>query len=159
MEEKIVVSKKILEKIIDTNNEILNLLQKDDDFEIQKNINTKKEDERKKEEHIKNFGETFEIKGINIDTSKLPLLKYILCEFGEDLYMPSEKSKRIKEKRIELGNELRESFTEEQKGKFEKYLVLESRQTEELEEQLFMYGFIMAQELYIEGNKNNRLQE
>ncbi len=164
MEERILVSKKVFEEIINTNNELLNLLQKYDDIEIQEYKNIKSEDMEKKEEYIKNFEKTFEIKYMNIDTSKLPLLKYILREFGEDLYMPSEKSKKIREKRKILGNKLRESFTEEQKEKFEKYVYLESQETEELEEQLFMYGFIMAQELYIEGNsnknkKNSRLLE
>lgn len=104
-------------------------------------------DSIKKENCIKTFGEIFEIDNIEIDTTKLPLLKYILREFGEDLYTPSEKNEKLKNEKEKLKREFETILTKEQYEKFIKYWELENKSTEELEEQLFMYGFIMAKEL------------
>lgn len=105
------------------------------------------EDNIKKENCVKSFGEIFEIKNIKIDISKLPLLKYIIREFGEDLYIPSEKNEKLKNEKEKLKREFETILTKEQYEKFIKYWELENKSTEELEEQLFMYGFIMAKEL------------
>ena len=149
MEEKIIISKKLLEEITKNNEELLNLLQKynEGDFEKYQDINLKIEDSIKKENCIRTFGEIFEIDNIEINTTKLPLLKYILREFGEDLYTPSEKNKKLKEEKAKLQKEFETILTKEQYEKFIKYWELENKSTEELEEQLFMYGFIMAKEL------------
>lgn len=149
MKEKIEISKELLEEITKTNEEILNLLQKAnaEDYEKYKDINLKIEDNTKKENCVKRFGEIFEIKNIDIDISKLPLLKYILREFGEDLYIPSEKNEKLKNEKAKLQKEFETILTKEQYEKFIKYWELENKATEELEEQLFMYGFIMAKEL------------
>ncbi len=105
------------------------------------------EDNIKKENCVKRFGEIFEIKNINIDVTKLPLLKYIIREFGEDLYTPSEKNEKLRNEKAKLQKEFETILTKEQYEKFIKYWELENKATEELEEQLFMYGFIMAKEL------------
>lgn len=149
MEEKIIISKKLLEEITKNNEELLNLLQKynEGDFEKYQDINLKIEDSIKKESCIRTFGEIFKIDNIEIDTTKLPLLKYILREFGEDLYTPSEKNEKLKEEKEKLKKEFEMILTKEQYEKFIKYWELENKSTEELEEQLFMYGFIMAKEL------------
>lgn len=149
MEEKITISKKLLEEITKTNEEILNLLQKAnvEDLEKYQDINLKIEDNIKKENCVKRFGEIFEIKNIDIDVTKLPLLKYIIREFGEDLYTPSEKNEKLKKEKAKLQEEFEKTLTREQYEKFIKYWELENKATEELEEQLFMYGYIMAKEL------------
>ena len=85
----------------------------------------------------------------------MPLLKYIIREFGEDLYEPSERNKVIRNEKKKVGDTLIASLTEEQYKKFVQYWDLENEMKEELEEQLFMYGFIMSQELYIEGKIEN----
>ena len=112
-----------------------------------------KKDEIKKQKYIKGFGEIFEIENIKIDTTKMPLLKYIVREFGEELYNPSDENKRLNREKMKLFAELEKTFTEEQTREFMKYWELENKSMEELEEQLFMYGFIMAQEL--ENERNN----
>ena len=85
----------------------------------------------------------------------MPLLKYIIREFGEDLYEPSERNKVIRNEKKKVGDTLIASLTEEQYKKFVQYWDLENEMKEESEEQLFMYGFIMSQELYIEGKIEN----
>lgn len=163
MEEKITISKKLLEEITKTNEEILNLLQKAnvEDLEKYQDINLKIEDNIKKENCVKRFGEIFEIKNIDIDISKLPLLKYIIREFGEDLYTPSEKNEKLKKEKTKLQKEFETILTKEQYEKFIKYWELENKATEELEEQLFMYGFIMAkqQDKEVQDVINNGLLE
>ncbi len=161
MEEKIVISKTVLKDLINYNNEVLDLLKKVDNVNIDKykNINEKLEDIIRKESCINGFGEIFEIKNIKIDIEKLPLLKFILREFGEDLYTPSKVNEELRKKKIKLGEELEGTFTEEQKEKFIEYWDLENQIEEELESQLFMYGFIMAQELKneVESTRINKL--
>lgn len=163
MKEKIQISKELLEEITKTNEEILNLLQKAnvEDLEKYQDINLKIEDNIKKENCVKRFGEIFEIKNIDIDISKLPLLKYILREFGEDLYTPSEKNEKLKNEKAKLQKEFETILTKEQYEKFIKYWELENKATEELEEQLFMYGFIMAkqQDKEVQNVINNGLLE
>ncbi len=163
MKEKIQISKELLEEITKTNEEILNLLQKAnvEDLEKYQDINLKIEDNIKKENCVKRFGEIFEIKNIDIDISKLPLLKYILREFGEDLYTPSEKNEKLKNEKTKLQKEFETILTKEQYEKFIKYWELENKATEELEEQLFMYGFIMAkqQDKEVQDVINNGLLE
>ena len=157
MEEKILVNKKLLNQLISFNKEILEKLKSYNNIDSKKyeNINMVLEDNIRKEEYINNFGKTFEIKNIKIDTSRLPLLKYIIREFGEDLYEPSERNKVIRNEKKKVGDTLIASLTEEQYKKFVQYWDLENEMKEELEEQLFMYGFIMSQELYIEGKIEN----
>ena len=157
MEEKILVNKKLLNQLISFNKEILEKLKSYNNIDSKKyeNINMVLEDNIRKEEYINNFGKTFEIKNIKIDTSRLPLLKYIVREFGEDLYKPSERNKEIRNEKKKAGDRLIASLTEEQYKNFVQYWDLENEMKEESEEQLFMYGFIMSQELYIEGKIEN----
>lgn len=110
-------------------------------------------DTKKKEQYINKFKEVFEIKDIKFDISQMPLLKYLMDKFGEDLYVMSDESIKLLKRKNKVFEELEESLTEEQKEKLEEYWDLESRISYEMEEQLFMYGFILAQEL--ENEKNN----
>ena len=98
MEEKILFNKKLLNQLISFNKEILEKLKSYNNVDSKKyeNINIELEDNIRKEEYINNFAKTFEIKNIKIDTNRLPLLKYIICEFGEELYKPSERNKVIR---------------------------------------------------------------
>lgn len=161
LEEKILIDKQTLQNIMNCNSEILELLKSKDNMNIDKykNINEKLEDITRKESCINRFGEIFEIKNIKIDIEKLPLLKFILREFGEDLYTPSKANEELRKEKIKLGNELEKTFTDEQKNKFIKYWELENQIAEELEGQLFMYGFIMAQELKneVKNTKTDKL--
>ena len=161
LEEKILIDKQTLQDIMNCNSEILELLKSKDNMNIDKykNINDKLEDIIRKESCINRFGEIFEIKNIKIDIEELPLLKFILREFGEDLYTPSKANEELRKEKIKLGNELEKTFTFEQKNKFIKYWELENQIAEELEGQLFMYGVIMAQELKneVENTKTDKL--
>lgn len=149
MEEKVLIKKNLLEKIIEQNIEILGVLKENENIDINKyeKINYKIEDVIKKENNIQHFKNIFEIPNIKINTDRLPLLKYIFREFGEDLFTPSEKNKQLRSQKIKIGKELDKTLTEEQREKITQYRNLENQITEEQDEQLFMFGFIIAQEL------------
>lgn len=117
------------------------------------------EDKKKKEEYIKCFGKVFGIENLIIDTTKLPLLKYIVQVFGEEIYTPTKEYRRLIKKEMNLFEELEETFTKEQTEKFLEYCELSNEITGEREEQLFMFGFIMAREIEKELNyiKNTKL--
>lgn len=108
------------------------------------------------EEYIKNFEEQFNIKNIKIDVSKLPLLDYIFNIFGEELYKPSKKSINLRKKAIKLGNKLEKMLNNKQAENFREYWELENQLTIEIEKQLFMYGYIIAQQLNNETNNINK---
>lgn len=112
-------------------------------------------DKKKKDYNIKEFGKSFEINNIGIDTSKLPLLKYIFREFSENIYVMSEENNKLNKKKIEIQKELYKTLTDEQKEKFEEYWEIENQMATEIEEQIFMYGFIMSKELEKEKNTIN----
>ncbi|MEE0866076.1 MAG: hypothetical protein U0L98_04705 [Clostridia bacterium] len=114
-------------------------------------------DKEKKEKYVNNFSETFDIKDIKIDTTKLPLLTYIIHEIGEDLYIMSDETREICKKKNKLFEELEKCLTEEQKQILEEYLELENQMNGEIEEQLFMYGFIMSQQLENERKETTKI--
>ena len=111
------------------------------------------DDKKKKERYIKNFIDVFEIKNIKLDITQIPLLKCIMDKFGEDLYVMSDENIELSKKKNRIFEELEESLTEDQKQKLEEYWDLDNKINAETDEQIFMYGFIMAQEL--ENEKNN----
>ena len=115
-------------------------------------------DKEKKEKYVNNFSETFDIKDIKIDTTKLPLLTYIIHEIGEDLYIMSDETREICKKKNKLFEELEKCLTEEQKQILEEYLELENQMNGEIEEQLFMYGFIMSQQLENERKETTKIK-
>lgn len=115
-------------------------------------------DKEKKEKYVNNFSETFDIKDIKIDTTKLPLLTYIIHEIGEDLYIMSDETNEICKKKNKLFEELEKCLTEEQKQILEEYLELENQMNGEIEEQLFMYGFIMSQQLENERKETTKIK-
>lgn len=102
-------------------------------------------------EILKHFDSIFNTeiaKYIKFDNMKL--LKALYEYFEEDVYTPSTKYSELRHKNIEISNELEKTLTPSQKELFEKYWEIGSEMTAEENQQLFMFGFIMARELDIE---------
>ena len=103
------------------------------------------------DETLKHFDKIFNtetIKHINYDNMKL--LKALYEYLEEDIYTPSAKYLELMHKHVEISDELEKTFTPEQSELFEKYWEIGSEMTTEENQQLFMFGFIMARELDIE---------
>ena len=96
-------------------------------------------------EHFDNIFGTNAIKHIKFKNMKI--LKLLIEYFGEDLYKPSAKYEKLRKKYFEISDEIETTLTENQKKLFEKYYDVSNRMTEELEEQLFMFGYILGSEM------------
>ena len=90
----------------------------------------------------------------------MPMLKIIFENFGEDLYTPNNIQRQILNEEIKIADELENTFTDKQKELFNKYNEFENQITIDIEEQLFMFGFIIASELNNECKQNfdNKLE-
>lgn len=80
----------------------------------------------------------------------LPLFNVFYECFADDFYTPTEETKKLMKERRIVSDELEEIFTEQQKKLFEKYWDLDSQIAEDLRRQLFLFGYIVATELFIE---------
>lgn len=97
-------------------------------------------------EILKHFDDIFETDTLkHIDFGNMKLLKALFNYFEEDLYTPSIKYERLRTKQIR--NKLESTFTQEQQELFEKYLEVTSEMSLEEDEQLFLFGFIIAKKL------------
>lgn len=104
-------------------------------------------------EILKHFDSIF-----NTETAKhikfqdMKLLKVLYEYFEEDVYTPSSKYSELMHKHIEISDELEKTFTPKQKELFERYWKVGSEMTTEENEQLFLFGYVIAKELDRETN-------
>lgn len=104
---------------------------------------------------LKHFDSVFETKTVNHIKLNMPLLKVLLNHFIEEIYKPSEKYiKLLSKNNIQIDN-LMETLTKEQKQLLEKCLETTYMLLVEQDEQAFLFGYILAKELEIEGDSKN----
>lgn len=100
------------------------------------------------EEYLKLFDKIFHTDTIQtFDFKNMKLLEYIFKEFSDKLYTPSEKYKEIRKKYIAVSDKLESTFSEEQDKLFDEFMDLYNEDRLELEQQCFMLGFIMCNQL------------
>lgn len=80
----------------------------------------------------------------DIDFSKLKFLNVIFEHFTEDLYSPSQKHTKLRRNYINITDEFKETLTDEQTALYEKLLDINNEMNEEIEQQLFIFGFIIG---------------
>ena len=103
-------------------------------------------------EILKHFAKIFNTETIkHIKCDNMKLLKALYEYLEEDIYTPSVKYLELMHKHIEISDELEKTFSPEQSELFEKYWEIGSEMTAEENQQLFLFGFIMARELEIES--------
>ena len=102
-------------------------------------------------EHFNRIFGTREDKHLRFD---MPMLKILFENFEESLYIPNKKYEDILKKKIRILDELENTFTREQREIFNKYNEIENQLTEDVEEQLFMFGYIIASKLSEETKIN-----
>lgn len=102
-------------------------------------------------EMLKHFDSVFNTETIrNIKFDNMKLLKVLFNYFEEDIYTPSTKYSTLRHKHIEISDELERTFTPDQRELFEKYWEIGNQMCEEENEQLFLFGYIIATQLNIE---------
>lgn len=99
-------------------------------------------------EILKHFDSIFNTETLrHIKFDNMKLLKVLYEYFEEEVYTPSTKYSKLRHKHIEISDELEKTFTLEQKQLFERYWEIGSEMTAEENEQLFLFGYVIAKEL------------
>lgn len=86
-----------------------------------------------------------------IDKTRFPLLLKIFEKFREDIDIPTKTIKTLKEEKLQVLEKIDNSFNEEQKRLFEKYWEIENEQKNVIEENIFLFGYLIKNELDIEN--------
>lgn len=106
------------------------------------------EEYKQKHEYLKFFDEVF---GTNtrryIDLKKVPLLTVIYDRLREDLLTLNDKYKGLRNARLEIYDAMQEKMTKEQKDLLETYIDLSEDMENEMTQQVFLFGVILANEL------------
>lgn len=108
-------------------------------------------------EILKHFDDIFKtdtLKHINLEDMKL--LKAIYTYLEEDLYTPNSRYKELRAQAIKISDKLEETFTNEQQKLFESYWEVESLMNCEENEQMFLFGGIIARKLEQEMKIQNK---
>jgi hypothetical protein len=135
------------------NGSALGLVVGTDEFKVlEENLDKGNKNAMNEEEILKHFDKLFKTDALkHIDFSNMKLLKILFNYFEEDIYRPSEKYEKLRHRLIDVEEELNDTFTENQKKLFEKYYELSNRLSVEEEQQLFLFGYIIAKELDTEA--------
>ena len=110
------------------------------------------EDDKKILSHFDAIFNTETIKNVKFDDMKL--LKVLYEYFEENLYTPSERYSSLRKEHIAISDELEKTSTPAQQQLFEKQWEIGSELCAEENEQLFLFGYIIAKELDIETSLN-----
>lgn len=104
---------------------------------------------------LKHFNSIFKTKTVNHIKLNMPLLQALLNHFTEEIYQPSNKSIELINKNNIQIDKLMNTLTKEQKQLLEKCLETNCMILDEQDEQAFLFGYILAKELEIEGDSKN----
>lgn len=85
----------------------------------------------------------------------MPLLKFLFDKFEEDIFTPSQKYEKLRTNQIEISNKLHTSLNEEQEKLFREYWQVTNQMGCLEDEQLFYFGYIIANELASEGKMSS----
>lgn len=106
------------------------------------------DDEKEILQHFDSIFNTNTIKYVKLN---MPLLKFLFDKFEEDLFTPSPKYEKLRIKQIEISDRLHTSFNEKQEELFREYWQVTNQMGSIEDEQLFYFGYVMANELTREG--------
>ena len=106
------------------------------------------------EEILKNIDKIMGTNKYNrIDKTRFPLLLKIFEKFREDIDIQTKTIKTLKKEKLQVLEKIDNSFNEEQKRLFEKYWEIENKQKNVIEENIFLFGYLIKNELDIENKK------
>ncbi len=117
--------------------------------------NKKEELEKAKsnfQDYLAGFDEEFETH-TKERIKETPLLLKVFNEFVQEIYQPSKIYKLALKIKNDINEEMRKTFTEEQKQLLEQWQYCEDRILDDMIEQSFIYGFAMSTQLIDEAIK------
>jgi len=103
---------------------------------------------------LKHFDNVFNTKTEEHIKLNMPMLKFLLRHYIEEFYTPSPKYKNLLVKSNEQIGVSLDALDNQQKKLFENCFDTVYTMLEEQEEQVFLFGYILAKEFDNEGNLN-----
>lgn len=105
-------------------------------------------EQNKKQEYLKFFDEIFGTDTEKyIDLKKVPLLSKVYDRILDDILKMNKKCEKLWKQSNKASEKLCKTLTREQKKLFEDFLEIDTELQIETEEQIFMFGYIIAKEL------------
>lgn len=106
-----------------------------------------------KKDYLEHFDKIFKTDTLNhINLDNMVLLKGIYRILGDYLCKNNKDYNSIRVKSSKLYDRLQNILTEEQKSIFNEFIDLNNEEMSSIQEQLFIFGYIMAKELDNESN-------
>ena len=100
------------------------------------------------EEILRNFDKMIGIDKIKtIDKSKFPLILKLFEQFREDLVVETEEYRDLKQEKQNILDKINKNFNNNQKQLFENYWDIESKISSIIEEEIFLFGYLLRDEI------------
>ena len=110
---------------------------------------------KNEEELLKNFDNIVGTNKIKrIDRKKFPLILKLYECFKEDMFVETQEYKELKQERQNIENRINSNFSNEQKQLFEEYWDTQNKMQSEIEKQIFLFGYLIRDELENEIKRN-----
>lgn len=103
---------------------------------------------KNEEETLRNFDKIIGTDKIKtIDKSKFPLILKLFEQFREDMFVETEEYKDLKKEKQTILNKINNNFNTTQKQLFENYWDIESKISSIIEEEIFLFGYLLRDEI------------
>lgn len=100
------------------------------------------------EEILRNFDKIVGTNKIKtIDKSKFPLILKLFEQFREDLVVETEEYRDLKQEKQNILDKINKNFNNNQKQLFENYWDIESKISSIIEEEIFLFGYLLRDEI------------
>ena len=86
----------------------------------------------------------------NMNKAKFPLLIKIFKQFREDMFITTKEYEHLQKEKSQLLNKIENNFNDEQRKIFEKYWEIENKIISIVEEEIFLFGYLIKDELEME---------
>ena len=103
---------------------------------------------KKEEEILRNFDKLLGTNKIEtIDKSKFPLILKLFEQFREDMFVQTEEYKDLKHEKQTILDKINKNFNNNQKQLIENYWDIESKMSSIIEEEIFLFGYLLRDEI------------
>ena len=103
---------------------------------------------KNEEEILRNFDKMIGTNKIKkIDKLKFPLILKLFEQFREDMFVENEDYKDLKQEKKTILNKINNNFNTTQKILFENYWDIESKMSSIMEREIFLFGYLLRDEI------------
>lgn len=103
---------------------------------------------KNEEETLRNFDKIIGTDKIKtIDKSKFPLVLKLFQQFREDLFVETEEYRDLKQEKQNILDKINKNFNNNQKQLIEDYWDIEGKISSIIEEEIFLFGYLLRDEI------------